>query len=141
MPGSEPQTDVHIAVIPCDGAFATTPTLKEVCLLACPDGANYQLEFKGVSITAVIIPVDASQALTIDIEWVDDSETDAVADLKTTFNALTGITARVNNEIWRGSQVLDPGDTVNAEFTSTTPDTASTGAAFIVEYKVLKHSN
>jgi hypothetical protein len=136
----EQQTAVEVLVIPCDGAFATTPTLKEVCLLAVPDGVNYQLALLSVSIVAQTIPIDGDNALTIDIEWCDDSASDAVADLKSTFDALTGITALVNNQIWRGVQILDPGDTVNAEFTSTTPTTASKGAAFIVEYRVLQRS-
>jgi hypothetical protein len=139
MPGFEPQTDVHYLVIPCDGALETTPTVKECCLLACPDGFNCQLELKSVGCVAHTIPVDASNAATVDIEWCDDSESDAAADLKATFNLLA-ITAKVYNTIWQGSQVLDPGDTANAEFTTTTPDTAAEGFAFIVGYKVLKHS-
>lgn len=140
MGGTEPQTDVHVLVIPADGACASTPTITELCLLACPDGANWQLEFKAVGVAASnTAPADAS-AVTVDIEWVDDSASDAVADLYTTYS-LKGITVLVYNEIWRGSQVLDPGDTVNAEFTTdggiTTP---SKGLAFIVEYRILRHS-
>jgi hypothetical protein len=140
MPGFEPQTDVHVLVIPADGACAATPTITELCLLACPDGANWQLELKGVGATCSnTLPADSS-AVTVDIEWVDDSASDAVADLKATFS-LKGMTVLVYNEIWRGSQVLDPGDVVNAEFaTDGAVTTPSKGLAFIVEYKVLKHS-
>lgn len=137
----EPQTDVKILVIPCDGALETTPTLTEVCCLGVPDGVNYQLELLSVGVTAVTAPAHAANAAIVDIEWVNDSAADAVTDLKASFNLKT-ITVRVNNEIWRGSQMLDAGDTVNAEFAvaAATLTTASEGAALIVEYRVVRRS-
>ena len=140
MPGFEPQTDVRLHVVPIDAALETTPTAVEVCLLSVPDGANFQIELLSVNYTAVVLPVDAGVAVEFDLEWVDDSAADAVANLTADYNLQTGPTARVNNEVWRGSQILDPGDTVNAEFDVATPTTASEGAALIVEYRILRHS-
>jgi hypothetical protein len=133
----EPQTDVQILVIPFEAGLETTPTIAEVGLLACPDNAGYRLELLGVGVSFHTLPVDAGDPATVDIEWVDDSNSDTAADLIAGFDFLSGLTARVNNQIWRGSQILDPGDTVNAELTVDTPTTAGAGAAFIVEFRIL----
>lgn len=140
MPGFEPQTDVNIIVVPIDAALEQTPTVVEACLLSVPDNANYQLELLSVNYTAVVLPVDAGVNVELDLEWVDDSASDAVANLVADYNLQTGRTARVNNEVWRGSQILEAGDTVNAEFDVATPTTASEGAALIVEYRILRRS-
>lgn len=124
-------------VVPCDAALETTPTATEVLLAACPDGAGYQLELRRIGFSAVTVPVDGTNVVTVDIEWVDDSAADAVANLKAAYD-LEAATARVYNTVWEGSQILDPGDTVNAEFTVTTPDTASEGAGFIVDARILE---
>ncbi len=137
----EPQTDVQLIVIPIDAALETTPTVTEATLLAVPDGANLQIELLSVSFRANTLPVDSSNTVTFDLEWVDDSGSDAVANLLTAYNMLAAnATALVSNPVWRGSRILDPGDAVNAEFTVTTPDTASEGAALIVEFRILRRS-
>lgn len=56
--------------------------------------------------------------------------------LASTFN-LGDISIREVSEIWRGSQVMNPGDTLNAEIAAHTDTTAGQGYSFIVEYKVL----
>lgn len=142
MAGEFQADSIKLITVPCDAAFETTPTATEIPLLAVPDNANFQVELLSVGFFCVTLPVDGSNTVTADLEWVDDSDTDAVADLKAGYNFLAAgpNTARVNNEIWRGSQILDPGDTANMEMHVTTPDTASEGAAFVVEYRVLKHS-
>lgn len=142
MPGGfEPQTDVRIGIIPCDMALETSPLITALTLLACPDGANMRMELLSVSFRANTLPVDSSNDVHVDIEFVDDSDSDSVTDLADNYDMLAaGSTVLVCNEVWRGSQILDPGDVINAEFTVTTPDTASEGAALIVEYRVLQHS-
>lgn len=141
MPGFEPQTDVQIAVIPIDAHLEQTPTATEACLLACPDGVNMQMELLSVGFRANTLPTDGSAAVTFDVEFIDDSNSDAVANLVAAYNMLAAnATVLVYNEAWRGSQILDPGDVVNAEFTVSTPDIASEGAALIVEYRVVRHS-
>lgn len=129
---------IQIITVPCDAAFETTPTAAEIPLLAVPDNAGYQIELLAVGFFCVTLPVDGSNGVTADLEWVDDSAADAVTDLQAAYNFLAAgpNTARVNNEIWRGKQILDPGDTVNMEMHVTTPDTASEGAAFVVEFRV-----
>lgn len=137
--GSEPQTDVHILIVPIDAALETTPTIIEACLLACPVGANMQMEILSVGYRANTNVVDAGTT-TLDIEFIDDSDSDVVANLSAGFD-LTGATVLVYNEVWRGSQILDAGDVVNAEFTTDGAlSTASEGAALIVEYRILRHS-
>lgn len=139
--GHEPQTDVQILVVPIDAALETSPTVTEACLLACPDGVNMQIELLSVGFRANTLPVDGSNAVTFDLEFIDDSNSDAVANLVAAYNMLAAnATVLIYNEAWRGSQIMDAGDVINAEFTVTTPDTASEGAALIVEYRVLRHS-
>lgn len=135
----EPQTAVQILVIPVDAALEATPTIVEACLLACPVGANMQMEILSVGYRANTNVVDAGTT-TVDIEFIDDSNSDTVTNLQAAFD-LTGATVLVYNEVWRGSQILDAGDVVNAEFTTDGAlSTASEGAALIVEYRVLRHS-
>lgn len=50
---------------------------------------------------------------------------------------LGAVSIREVTEIWRGSQVMNPGDTLNAEIASHTDTTAGQGYTFLVEYRVL----
>lgn len=136
----EPQTDVHIIVIPVDAHMNAAVTEAEATLLCVPDGANFQMELLGVSFRCNTVPADGS-AVTVDIEWNDESGTpSSPTALKSAYD-LTAATVLVNNQIWRGSQILDPGDAVNAAFTADAGlDTPSEGAALVVEYRVLRHS-
>lgn len=138
MPDGANGAPINMAVVDVMGAIGiATPNTGEVTLLSCPDNANYQLELLAVSYVAHTLPVDGG-GVTVDIEWVDDSNADTVADLKTGYDLTSGAsTARVNNEIWRGKQILDPGDTVNGEFaTDGSLTTPAEGAAFIVEFRI-----
>ncbi len=136
--GFDPQTDVLINIIPIDKHFETTPLENEATLLVCPDGTGQRLELLSVGYRANTLPIDSTD-LHIDIEFIDDSDSDGVTDLRENFDAAAA-TVLVNNEVWRGSQILDQGDAINAEFTVTSPSTASEGAALIVEYRVLQNS-
>lgn len=138
----EPQTDVCIIVVDLDDILAQAPdaAANQKCLLAVPDGANFQIELLGVSYRANQLPVDGSNNVNFDLEWFDDSASDAGTDLITAYTMDDNRTALIMNNVWRGSQILDPGDVVNLEFDVTTPDTASEGAAVIVEYRVVRHS-
>lgn len=140
MPGFEPQTDVGLIVVPIDAAMETTPTISEVGLLGCPDGANMQLELLSVGFRANTLPIDAANNVAFDLEFIDDSDTDSVTDLLASAYDMTAATVLVYNQVYRGSQILDAGDAINVEFDVTTPTTASEGACLIVEYRVLKHS-
>ncbi len=144
MPGNTPQTDVQVIVTPIDKFLIGTPLTTttgsiDTCLLACPDQQGYQLELLSVSYVAHTLPADGS-AVNVDIEFIDDSNGDAVADLLENFDLTSG-TARVLLQIWRGSQILDPGDVINAEFTTDGGlSTAAQGASLITEFRVLKRS-
>lgn len=140
--GFEPQTAVELAVIPAEGAVESTPTIAELGLLACPDNVGMKLELLSVGCICTTLPIDAG-GVTVDIEWCDDSDvSDTVADLATGHDLTVGGTVLlVYNEIWRGSQILDPGDSVNAEFTTDGAiSTPGEGLSFIVEYRILKRS-
>ena len=140
MPGFEPQTDVNIITVTVPEVLVfTTPVGTDLALFAVPDNANIQIELLSVGVTHNVLIVDGGNVFTLDLEWVDDSNSDTVANLVAAFDMLT-TTNLVYNEIFRGSQILDAGDKVNAEFTSSTPTTAGEGYAFIVEYRVLRHS-
>ncbi len=154
MAGFDPNTNVIIATIGINEIVYTSPNAaaNEATLLACPDGANWQLELLSVNYRAHVAPVDASNNVNVDIEFVDDSNSDTVTDLRgsgatgkdieyaTTFALDDDGTVLINTQVWRGSQILDPGDVINAEFDVATPDTAAQGAALVVEYRVLRHS-
>ena len=150
-----PQTDVRIDVINIDqvaGEATPNAAANEVTLLVCPDNVNLQLELLSVTYRANVLPVDAGANLNVDIEFVDDSASDAITDLRgsgasgkdaeyaTTYAMDDDSTVLVGNEVWRGSQILDPGDSINAEFDVTTPTTNSQGACLVVEYRVLRRS-
>lgn len=140
MPGFEPQTDVQLINVPvADPILAAAPVGTEVGLFIVPDNANFQVALLSVTVACNVLVVDGTDPVTVDIEWVDDSAADAVANLAAAFD-LEAITVLVGNEVWRGSQILDPGDRVNAEFTRTTPDTAGQGYHFVVEYRILRRS-
>ena len=135
-----PQDEVHIFPILIDGAFASTPTLTEIPILACPDGEGCQLEMLSVSFFAHTVPADSNGTILGDLEHVDDSDSDTVSNIAAAVD-FEGLTARVTNQLWRGSQILDPGDTVNFEMaTDGAISTPSVGAALLVEYKVKKRS-
>lgn len=136
----EPQTAVDVIVIPIDACLETSPTQIEACLLACPDNVNMRIELLSVGFRCNTLPADGAD-VDVDIEWIDDSHTsDAASDLFENYS-LKDATVYIYNSIWRGSQILDPGDVINAEFaTDSDITTPSEGAALIVEYRVLMRS-
>lgn len=142
MPGFEPQTDIGLIVIPWDSGLETSPTIEELALLACPDGANMQIELLSIGFRANTLPIDSSGTATIlvEIEFIDDSDNSNITTLIAAYD-VEAATVLVYNTVWRGSQILDAGDVINAEISSDgAHDTASEGAAFVVEYRVLRHS-
>ncbi len=142
----EPQTAVKLTMIEASRLFETTPLNADVTLMVCPDNVNMQIEVLSVGVVCHTLPADGS-AVTIDLEFIDDSDSDAVNEMGLAAGSsaiafdMTGATVRVYNEIWNGSQILDPGDAINAELTDDgTLDTAAQGVSFIVAYRILKRS-
>ena len=131
-----PQTNVQVLTVPAEAMFETSPTVAELTLLACPDNLGMQIELLAVGVVFHTVPIDGDNNVKADLEFVDDSDSDSVTNLQAAFD-FEGLTARVYNEVWRGSQILDPGDSVNIEADITTPDTAGSGAAFVVTFRVL----
>lgn len=140
MPADEPQTQVTITPVPLENPV-TANTTTDRHIFGCPDGVGYEIEVLGVSFSVVTVPADADGTVLCDIEFVDDSAADAKSDLIAGVD-LESLTANVMNDGWRGSQVLDPGDTINLEFTSNSAaiDTAAVGLVAYVEHRVRKRS-
>lgn len=131
------QTNIIYVPVPAEAMFETSPTIAELTLMACVDNEGVKLALRSVGVVFHTVPVDGSNNVKGDLEFVDDSDGDSVTNLKAAFD-FTTCTARVYNEIWRGRQIMDPGDTINMEADITTPDTAGAGACFIVGYEVLE---
>lgn len=139
MPGFEPQTDVIVQTVPLAEVAAATE--RNTLLVSCPDDANFQLELLSVGVTAITAPVSAAGTVLLDIEFTDDSAADAVTNLGTAGFDLETITVRVNNPVFRGSQILDPGDTIYAELVANNADhVVGEGLAAYVEYRILRRS-
>lgn len=138
--GWAPQKAIQVLVIPCDAALEQTPTINELGLLGCPDGAGFQLEMLYVGFRANTLPVDGTNDVHMDLEFIDDSASSVTDLLAAAYDMEDDPTVLIMNTVWQGSQILDPGDVINAEFDVTDPDTASEGAAFIVAFRVTEHS-
>lgn len=139
---SEPQTDVCLVTVPITDVLVTSPDAasNEATVLSVPDGANFQLELLSVTYVANILPVDGAANINFDLEFVDDSASDAVTALVSAFTMDDNRTAVIGNLVWRGSQIMDAGDVINLQFDVATPTTAAQGAAVVLEYRVLRHS-
>ena len=132
-----PQTMMFITMVPCEAAFESTPTITEIPLLTVPDNEGWQIRLNGCDFICVTAPADAGGVVG-DLEWVDDSDSDAVANLKAAYD-FTAATIRVNNEVWKGTQILDPGDTVNMEMaTDGSISTPGTGHGLQVNGRILQ---
>lgn len=131
-----------VSVTVPDVYLFTTPVGNDVGIFAVPDGAGYQVEAKSITIRAQQLVVDAADPVTADIEWVDDSAADAVTNLNASAIDLkaAGLTVLVGNTVWQGSQILDPGDSLNLEITSTTPTTAGLGYVVVLEARIIEKS-
>lgn len=142
MPGGfEPQTNARILSIPITFCLEQGPLMNQMALLVVPDGSNSRYELLSVGFVAETLPID-TDPVTFDLEYIDDSNASDVATLRAAYDMETA-TVRVYNTVWRGSQIMEAGDVINAEFDTgltSTPDTAADGAALIVEYRVLQRS-
>ncbi len=125
---------VQLAMVPWVNDVAGGDLDIELTLLAVPDGVNMSIELLSVGVCAHT----GGTTLLADLEWVDDSASDVVALLATAVD-IDDITDRIWNEIWTGTQRLDPGDTVNLALTGF--DTGSSvGYTFIVEFRIVERS-
>lgn len=139
-----PQKAVQIVPV---GPFTVvaTGTDYNYLLFGCPKNAGFQIEVLSVSVTAVTAPVSSNGDVTLDIEWFDDSDSDdqdEIEDGDAVAYDMEAMTVNVVNEVWRGSQILDPGDTINAEITDSGSGatSAAVGLIFLVEYRILERS-
>lgn len=122
-----------------DPVLAQSPSGTDVGLLVIPDGVNMSVEVVSLTVAGNVLVADTSDAATLDIEFHDDSG-DSDANLVAAEDLLTGYTVLEGKTIWRGSQVMDPGDRLNAEFTRTTPDTAGQGYHIVLECRIIERS-
>ncbi len=135
----QPQSDVQVIIIPVDGHLETSPTEVEATLLVCPEGSDTQLELLSVGFRANTLPGDSSD-VTVNIEFIDDSAGDGVTTIGAGTHNLKSGDALVNNELYRGNQILDPGDAINAEITTDGLDIPAQGACFVVEFRMKRHA-
>src|SRR5690554_4006347 len=117
--------------------LATPTGTKEKTLVACPKGANYSMEVTYIGYACHTVVADNSDPAILDIEFYDASKDDR-SDLRAGFNLKQGVAGEVV-DVWSGRKVLDPGDTINGEFTVSTPDTAGAGASIIVAGRILQN--
>jgi len=136
---------LQFAVVPIDGQATFTtpvPAAAQPLLFATPSRPNSRVEVLNIAVVASILMVDAADPITVDLVYYDASANaattlltgaaGAAGDLK----AAGGLVANEAFTIWSGVQSLDPGDTIRAVFTITTPTTAGEGYTFIVTYRV-----
>jgi hypothetical protein len=130
--GFEPQTDIGIA--PATIADADVATSHEQVVFICPLNANVQVEILSVSCTAETLPTAASAAVTS-----RDASADSETVLASATDIVTSQTANEGQELFRGSKILEGGDTVFVALSGVTVG-AVRGLSFVVEYRVLRHS-
>lgn len=136
---------INFAIVPIDNeALKATPVPAAAILpvFAAPSVPNMRVEVLAIGITAGILVVDAADTAFVSLVYHDAS-----ADADTTI--LTGAAASPGDlkaaggqtiheclTLWTGVQSLDPGDTIRAPLTITTPTTAGDGYYFTVAYRV-----
>ena len=142
-----PQKAIQIVPVSVSSTELIVSTeTRDLPLFGCPDNAGYRIEVLSVSAICSVAPVITTGTVTLDLEHVDDSDSDAKTEIGTPAGSATaydleGITVNVVNELWRGSEILDPGDIINLEaVTGTTVATAAVGLTFLVEFKILDRS-
>ena len=136
MPGFEPQTDVQLTAARLH--FLRNDT-EDIPIFGVPLGANYQIELLSVSVAVGANRV-AGGALTVQAAWVDDSASDAVATLGATANP-EALTARILTQLWRGSIVLEAGDTVFVRcIADNNPVTFPFEETGVAEFRILRRS-
>lgn len=141
--GFEPQTNVCLATVPITDVLVTSPgPLLEATIFGIPRGANLQVELLSVTYVAETLPVDGAN-LQFDLEVTDDSNSQAVTALASAFTMDDNRTAQIGNQVWRGSRIMEAGDTLNLQYDTDqggTITTAGQGVSVVVEYRVLRHS-
>jgi len=134
--------DIFLVNVPIpDPILAAAPSGTDVGLLLVPCGFSISVELLSISVGANVLAIDGTDPVTLDIEFRDVSAGTtanlvAAQDLEVTgLNVAPGGTT-----IWRGSQILDSDDALNAEFTRTTPDTAGQGYHIVLECRLVARS-
>lgn len=136
---------IQFVIVPIDNeALKATPVPAAPLLpvFGVPSAPNVRVEVLSIAIAGNVLVVDAADPVTLDLVYWDASEdadttlltgaAGALGDLK----AAGGLTAKEALTLWHGCQSLDPGDTIHAALTITTPTTAGDGYHFIVAYRV-----
>lgn len=130
--GAEPQTDIGLTMATI--ADADVATSHEQVVLICPLNVNAQMEALSVTVTAETFPTAANAALNF---W--DASGDSATALKAATDIVTSQTVLEGQQLWRGSQIMDAGDTLSIVLTGVTAGSVR-GLSFAVEFRVLRHS-
>ena len=137
---------INLALVPVDNEYlkqTPVPDDGSQVVFGCPSAPGIRIEVLSVSWSAVTLPTDGTNPITVNIVFHDAS-----ADSDTTLltgaagaagDLLSAAGISVANEfvtIWNGLQTMDPGDTIRFDLTVTTPDVAGEGGAFLVAYRI-----
>ncbi len=138
----EPQTDIQLNTVNLTFTQNVTNTIP---ILACPDGANFQLELLSIH-TVVGDTFVAGGTLSLRYGTTDDSNSQAETLLGgATINPETGgdlgSADFVSTVFARTSVILDPGDTVYAVcIADNNAVTFQNEVSAVVEFRVLRRS-
>lgn len=137
---------LQLLIVPLDNEglkAVPVPDDTSQIIFGLPSVPGCRAEIYSISLTGVVAVADGTDPASVNLVYHDAS-----ADTDTTL--LTGATGALGdleasagifvvNEfvtIWQGTQSLDPGDTIRADVTITTPETAGEGYAFLIVYRV-----
>lgn len=137
---------IQFAITPIDNeALKATPVPAAAVLpvFSVPSAPNCRVEVLSISLGASgVLVVDAADPVTLNLVY-HDASADADTTLLTgtagnpgDLKAAGGLTVQETLTIWSGNKSLDPGDSIRAPLTITTPTTAGDGYYFVTAYRV-----
>lgn len=137
---------IHFAIAPIADAYlaaSPTPANAKVNIFAAPASPNSRIEVISIDVVcSQQLAVDGTNDVLVGTIKLHDASADSDTTLFTGAAAGAGdlLTAVLDlNEayhLWSGVARLEPGDSIFATLTTTTPDTPGQGYAFIVAYRV-----
>mgnify|MGYP001565540638 CR=1 FL=1 len=137
---------IQFMVVPVDNEYlkaVPVPDDGSQVIFGCPSLPGCRVEVLSISWTAVTLPVDAADPVTVTLNFHDASADTDTALLTGAAGALGDLLSAagisVANEfvtVWHGVQSMDPGDTIRFDLTVVTPTTAGEGGAFLVAFRI-----
>ena len=141
---------IHFTTVPIQDVYLFTtpvPANAKVPLMAAPAAPNCRIEVVSIDVVCHgVIAVDGTNTVLVGTIVFHDSSADSDTTIFTGAAAGKGDLLTVVLDLdeaynlWTGVQSLDAGDSLHAVLTTTTPDTAGIGYAFIVGYRVKEYN-